>query len=234
MNPSLAERLAEPFASQEVKWKAQVVRSNRALAVAYIDARAVEDRLDAIFGVDGWQDAYHPLPNGNVVCKLRVRINNDWIEKSDVGSQSDQPDEGDRTKSAFSDALKRTAVKLGIGRYLYRLPQQWVEYDPNTRKLLNTPRLPGWACPKGDTQSPCKQDRQSAKAPEEAADELISREQWEQIKDNLLQNRVLIRKLLDHFQVQKPRELPASRFDEALQLSSQPPKDWLPDTAAAA
>src|SRR5437588_5827701 len=175
MNQSLTERLAEPFPSQEVKWKAQVVRGNRALAVAYVDARAVEDRLDAIFGVDGWQDAYHLLPNGNVVCKLRVKIGNDWIEKSDVGSQSDQPDEGDRMKSAFSDALKRAAVKLGIGRYLYRLPQQWVDYDSQTRQIKATPKLPDWAQPR----SP----KSAKKAATEPAG--ISRDQGEQIKANL-------------------------------------------------
>src|SRR4051794_22299442 len=146
MKQSLFEQLTEPFSTAEIKWKPQVMRGNRALAIAYIDARAVEDRLDQVFGVDGWQDSYHMLPNGNVVCKLRVKIGTEWIEKSDVGSQSDQPDEGDRTKSAFSDALKRAAVKLGIGRYLYRLPQQWVDYDPQTRQLASTPKLPEWAC----------------------------------------------------------------------------------------
>jgi hypothetical protein len=144
---SIVEKLREMFDPSEVKWKSQVIRANRALAVAYVDARVVEDRLDDVFGVEGWQDEYHCLPNGSVVCKLRVRIDGEWIEKSDVGSQSDQPDEGDRVKSAFSDALKRAAVKLGIGRYLYRLPQQWVDYDPNTKQLRAKPTLPTWAIP---------------------------------------------------------------------------------------
>ena len=48
----------------------------------------------------------------------------------DVGAPSEQPDGGDRLKAAFSDALKRAAVKFGIGRYLYRLPQQWVRLRP--------------------------------------------------------------------------------------------------------
>ena len=234
MNQSLTERLAEPFSSQEIRWKAQVVRGNRALAVAYVDARAVEDRLDAVFGVDGWQDAYHLLPNGNVVCKLRVKIGNDWIEKSDVGSQSDQPDEGDRTKSAFSDALKRAAVKLGIGRYLYRLPQQWVDYDQNSRQIRQTPRLPDWAHPKEELPSHRKQDKTTLKAQTKSAPTAISREQWDQIKANLLKNNVLVRKMLDHYQIQKPSELPVERYEEALELSQQPPKEWALEPAAAA
>jgi hypothetical protein len=145
---TLSEQLLEPFEPAEVKWKPQVVRANRALAIAYIDARLVEDRLDAVFGVEGWQDSYQVLPSLSVVCIIRVKVGTEWIEKSDVGSQSDQPDEGDRLKSAFSDALKRAAVKLGIGRYLYGLPHQWVDYDPQTRQLKGIPSLPEWAKPK--------------------------------------------------------------------------------------
>ena len=173
MKQSLFEQLTEPFSAAEIKWKPQVMRGNRALAVAYVDARAVEDRLDHIFGVDGWQDAYHLLPNGNVVCKLRVKIGTEWIEKSDVGGQSDQPDESDRTKSAFSDALKRAGVKLGIGRYLYRLPQQWVSFDPNTRQITQTPQLPDWAQAK---EQPAKSLKPAGK---------ISPAQWDEIKANL-------------------------------------------------
>ena len=36
-------------------------------------------------------------------------------------------------KAAFSDALKRAAVKLGVGRYLYRLGGQWVDYDEKAK-----------------------------------------------------------------------------------------------------
>ena len=41
----------------------------------------------------------------------------------------------------------RAAIKLGIGRYLYRLPRQWVDYDPQTRQFKQTPALPVWALP---------------------------------------------------------------------------------------
>jgi hypothetical protein len=66
----------------------------------------------------------------------------------DVGGQSEQPDEGDRRKAAFSDALKRAAVKFGIGRYLYRLPQIWCDYDPKKRQFVRPPTLPASALPK--------------------------------------------------------------------------------------
>src|SRR5436190_2141338 len=104
-NGQVARQLAVPFDTAEVRWKPGAVTGNRALAVAYVDARAVEGRLDEVLGVDGWQDHYECLANGSVVCKLRCRIAGRCITKADVGS-------GDRLKAAFSDALKRAAVKF--------------------------------------------------------------------------------------------------------------------------
>jgi hypothetical protein len=123
------------------------VTGNRALALAYVDARVVQSRLDEVLGVDGWQDDYECLQDGSVVCRLRLRMGNDWITKVDVGGPSEQPDGGDRLKAAFSDALKRAAVKFGVGRYLYRLPSQWMDYDSQRRQFLKTPSLPPWALP---------------------------------------------------------------------------------------
>jgi hypothetical protein len=143
----VAEALAAPFEEADVKWKPQQVSGNRARVVAFVDARVIQDRLDEVMGVMGWQDSYECLPDGSVMCRLRIRLCGEWIEKMDVGGQSEQPDEGDRRKAAFSDALKRAAVKFGIGRYLYRLEPQWVDYDPQKKRVIGTPRLPADALP---------------------------------------------------------------------------------------
>lgn len=141
-------RLSAPFEPGEVKFKPAVVQGNRALAMAYIDARVVLDRLDEVLGPDGWQDEYTVLPDGNVTCRLSVWCGDGWLVKMDVGGPSEQPDGGDRMKAAFSDALKRAAVKWGIGRYLYRLPNQWCDYDPQKRSFTRTPGLPPSAIPR--------------------------------------------------------------------------------------
>ena len=139
--------LANPFEPGEIKFKPQAVKGNRAMAVAYVDCRMIQDRLDEVLGVENWQDAYDLLPDGSVVCKLQVKIGETWITKVDVGSPSEQPDGGDRLKAAFSDALKRAAVKFGIARYLYRLPMQWADYDPVKRQFTTPPTLPPFARP---------------------------------------------------------------------------------------
>lgn len=152
MPSEIAVALARPFGPTEIRWKAQTVKGNRALAVAYLDSRAVQDRLDEVLGVDGWSDQYEILPDGSVTCRLSCKLGDEWIIKQDVGSPSEQPDAGDRLKAAFSDALKRAAVKFGVGRYLYRLPQQWVDYDPQRRCLVHSPALPDWAMPEAETR----------------------------------------------------------------------------------
>ncbi|VTT98345.1 rad52 22 double-strand break repair protein : Uncharacterized protein OS=uncultured bacterium GN=ACD_20C00398G0011 PE=4 SV=1: Rad52_Rad22 [Gemmataceae bacterium] len=150
---AIAAALSAPFEPKEVKFKPQMVKNNRALAMGYIDARLIQDRLDDVLGVENWQDKYDFLPDGSVVCRLRLKLGGRWITKTDVGSPSEQPDSGDRVKAAVSDALKRAAVKFGIGRYLYRLPAQWVDYDPVKKQLTNLPQLPAFAVPKAKPQS---------------------------------------------------------------------------------
>ncbi len=144
---ALTQALSAPFDPSEVRFKPAVVSGNRALALAYVDARVIQDRLDEVLGAEGWQDSYRCLPDGSVICRLRLRLGNEWVTKMDVGGPSEQPDGGDRMKAAFSDALKRAAVKFGVGRYLYRLPSQWVDYDPQRRQFARPPMLPAFALP---------------------------------------------------------------------------------------
>jgi len=88
----------------------------------HIDARHVMKRLDEVFGIANWQTKYHETPSGRVMCELSVRINSEWITKE---------------KGAISDALKRAAVLLGIGAYLY-----------NDAAIKNGVFAP-WATPEG-------------------------------------------------------------------------------------
>jgi hypothetical protein len=175
----LAEALSAPFDLRDVHFKPQVVKGDQALAVVYIDARAVMDRLDAVFGVGGWQDAYEPLSDGCVMCRLRVKAGGEWVVKEDVGAPSEQPDPHDKRKAAVSDELKRAAIKLGIGRYLYHVPPLWAAYDPQKKRFTQTPRLPDWALPRQrqpqQNAKPSPQQPAAAKGPPADAAELARR-----------------------------------------------------------
>lgn len=161
----IAAWLADPFPASVVGWKPQTAKENRALAVAYIDARDVMDRLDAVMGIDGWQDQYDEQADGTVRCILSLRLAGEWISKQDVGGESEQKDPGDKHKAAYSDALKRAAVKWGIGRYLYSLPATWADYDPQRRDFVRPPSLPAWALPGGSGRPGVQSPTQPAPRP---------------------------------------------------------------------
>jgi hypothetical protein len=119
---SLEEKLKYPIPH---KWKIQSFNRSRTLAtcVAYIDARDVMDRLDRAVGIENWQDSYYRDPQGRLVCRLGLKINGEWVYKEDTGTSGDFEIE----KSEYSDAFKRSAVKWGIGRFLYDLPIRYVK-----------------------------------------------------------------------------------------------------------
>lgn len=122
------DALAAPFPLEALGVKPTASNKDRTsvLAVAYVDARAVIDRLNKV--VPLWEDRYvvlaEPKKEGDpyvVECTLTIYPSPDGegISRSDVG-------EGETLKAAYSDALKRAAVKFGVGLYLYDLPQRWV------------------------------------------------------------------------------------------------------------
>lgn len=115
--------LAAPFQPDQIHWRSQSLTQDgtKALALAYLDARAVMDRLDEVCGPENWQDRYE-FHGTRTVCYLSVRIGDQWVTKADGAGDSDVEAE----KGGISDALKRAAVKWGIGRYLYSLPSPWV------------------------------------------------------------------------------------------------------------
>jgi hypothetical protein len=151
---AIAAALAAPFDPREVRFKPAAVSGRLALALAYVDARAVQERLDRVLGVGGWQDEYQVLEGGAVVCRLRVFFGGRWLVKSDVGAPGEPDGRADPHKAGFSDALKRAAVKYGVARYLYRLPPQWLDYDPQKGQFLQCPRLPDWALPRQEGPQP--------------------------------------------------------------------------------
>jgi phage recombination protein Bet len=69
---------------------------------------------------------------------------------------------------------------------------------------------------------------------EQPAGEHITTAQWDQIKANLVKNRVSQRKFLARFEVGKPGDIPATAFDAALRLSEKPDDAIRLDTQPAA
>jgi hypothetical protein len=130
--------LAAPFDVREVLWRVgstnkkseerrtgdPKARATKGQALAYMDARIVMERLDAVCGPAGWQCKYSHA-NGKTVCDIAIKVGDEWIWKANGAGDSDIEAE----KGALSDAFKRAAVVWGIGRYLYEVDSPWVSLD---------------------------------------------------------------------------------------------------------
>lgn len=151
--------LAAPFPLADVHFRPGATNREKtqALALAYLDARAIMDRLDEVVGPENWKDEYTSWEGKGMLCRLSLRIDGEWVGKEDAAEATDiEP-----VKGAVSDALKRAAVKWGIGRYLYNLDNAWVKCEERGRSviLLEKPRLPTWALPKGAQVPPAASQR---------------------------------------------------------------------------
>ena len=121
------QALKAPFSLSDLEWRvgSTFKDGSKGLLLAFVDARAIEDRLDKIFGVHGWKNEYFIHDKG-VICKITATAEDGTvIEKSDGAEYTDI----NSFKGALSGALKRTAAVMGIGRYLYDMPSVNVDLD---------------------------------------------------------------------------------------------------------
>lgn len=128
--------LHAPYPAAEIEWRVGSTNGDKTsgLALAYLTARHVMERLDDVCGPENWQDRYE-FHGARTVCYLSIRIGDEWVTKADGAGDSDVEAE----KGAISDALKRAAVKWGIGRYLYDLGNIWVDLMPAGRSYKIKP-----------------------------------------------------------------------------------------------
>lgn len=159
----IGERLRAPFPAKDVKWRIGSVTGKQGsnpqgLALAYLDARAVQRRLDDVLGWAHWRASYVSLNGSGVVCILAVQLpDGSWLEKSDGADPTDV----EATKGGISDAFKRAAASgYGIGRYLYDLGNTWVAVEQRGKSYFmkrgEVPQLPASALPAGESQAPAK------------------------------------------------------------------------------
>lgn len=133
----LAE-LAKPFEDHEIEWKIQnVIQNNygktqyQGLGLGYIDARAIQRRLNEVCGL-AWSTKYNHYMLGNygvVECTIGIFVNGQWIYRTD-GVELEQGGI-EPVKSAFSNALKRAAVHFGIGHFLYSIGTVYIDIFQN-------------------------------------------------------------------------------------------------------
>lgn len=174
---NIENELKKPFPEGAIHWRVGATTGDKSkgIALAYIDARDVIERLDFVVGQGNWQCRY-PFAG---CCELGIKIDGEWVWKSNGAGVTDYEAE----KGQYSDAFKRAAVLWGIGQYLYGLPNEWVSIEQKGKSYVikNPPKLPQWATPNGYgriTASEKKQVYEQMMIAMEKGDELALGEVW--------------------------------------------------------
>jgi len=136
----IQKRLQEPFPDEDIEWRVQRCGNKNgrkwAMILPYVTNRAIQSRLDDVFGINGWQNEYRPAPNGGVLCGISFydKEKGQWITKWDGADNTNI----EAVKGGLSSAMKRAAVQLGIGRWLYSLDAVYVDVvDHKTAGVKN-------------------------------------------------------------------------------------------------
>ena len=70
----MIKKLREPFSSKEIDWKIQVTTQDKSkgMAVVYMDARAVQKRLDEVVGAFNWKNVYSLWHDNSQICGISI------------------------------------------------------------------------------------------------------------------------------------------------------------------
>lgn len=113
--------LSDPFPEGDIEWRVQqsgMAKNPWVMVIPYITNRAIQQRLDDIFGFMGWENVFEETKSGKgYLCGLKVKFGDAWVTKWDGAEYTNV----EPLKGALSGAMKRVAVQFGIGRYLYNL-----------------------------------------------------------------------------------------------------------------
>jgi len=182
-------KLAEPFPAQDIEWRVSRagVGKNGVFCnvLAYITARAIQQRLDDVCGPANWRNepmAVHEVRAGLYAIQVGISIwineegtDPEWITKYDVS----EPTNIEAAKGGFSGAMKRAGAQWGIGRYLYHLDEAFAETSDervagwnyatlakadNRVYYWKPPALPAWALPKEEEHEVGSDELNSLKA----------------------------------------------------------------------
>ena len=103
----------------EISVRQNQIKSDKVFLLLYKDARVDMALLDELFTPMGWKKSYREV-GGNLFCTISAydKETGQWVEKEDVGTESNI----EKAKGEASDAFKRAGFNWGIGRELYTSP----------------------------------------------------------------------------------------------------------------
>jgi hypothetical protein len=180
--------LAAEFHPSEVKQRSQAGRQ-----FSYITARVAMNRLDEVLLPHNWKDEYSETEKG-IKCRIWFRLpgSSEWFWKEDGGAAAGMGEADNDEKSGYSDAFKRTAVKLGVARYLYKdgvpiYPSEHVNGEVPNDPQLSKPVL----------QNNSGQGKGPTAGAYASTEQVIAFDQWVELA---------LRQINGHYNPEKPEE----------------------------
>lgn len=107
--------------ADEIECRIAQVKESGLSLLLYKNARCDMNILDETVGIDGWQREHYEC-KGNLFCRIGIKFGDEWIWKSDCGTESNT----EKQKGEASDSFKRAGFNWGIGRELYTAPFIWI------------------------------------------------------------------------------------------------------------
>lgn len=231
-----SEQLKAYFPENELEWRVQQSGMSKegkpyAMVLCYVQARAIENRLDNVVGCENWQNEIR-VEGENIIARLGVRFGGEWVWKENGASQTDI----EAFKGGISGAIKRVASSgFGIGRYLYELDTTFAECSLEKQKgsewnkaktkdgkvfYWKTPRIPPQFLPKAEVDTAAEKVDNRAKqmdtSPKQVDNErLFTAEEEKSAKDwaEALDKRAFAATLAE-LKIQSLQELDYSRRTE--------------------
>lgn len=216
------DRLKDFFRPDEIEFRIGATNHDKTkgIALAYVTNRAIQNRLDEVCGPENWRNEYKPWKENSQICGISIydTEKGEWITKWDGAEDT----KTEPVKGGLSGAMKRAAVQWGIGRYLYDIPNVWVDIVPipgkdKQYKFKYPPSLPKEFLPDGVENEGYIAD--IATDEDEALNEMLTNSnatitdsQKSLLSEIILVNHIDVEKIKKHYKIKSLDVMTQSQF----------------------
>jgi len=123
----MIKELSRPLEKDEIEFRIGMSKKEKGFSLlCYKTARTDTERLNDVCGML-WKPRFFYDEKKLLCCGISIYDKDikEWIERVDVGTESNT----EKEKGSYSDAFKRAGFKWGIGSELYNSPFIWVNWN---------------------------------------------------------------------------------------------------------
>ena len=222
-------RAIRMLTAEEIECRISMVNENGVALLLFKDARVDQKILDETFGPLGWKRSHQEI-GGDLYCTVEVwdKEKGQWIGKQDVGT----PGNAEKEKGRASDSFKRACFNWGIGRELYTAPFIWIP----ARKTRIQEKDGKYCCRECfrvleiqydqerticelkliDSEGQLVYEFQKSRAAADPAKTGLSREQEQEMEQELKRTGVALEAVLNRYHIQEAGQITDEIYQKAM------------------